>query len=196
MSGDGRKAALLQAVASAPLRLETERLLFRPFRPEDAPAVLHFASDYDIARMTMNIPHPYEEGMAEEWISRHKGERERGEGLTWAIELREDGTFLGAVGMRVEPEDEAAEIGYWIAKPYWGRGYASEAARSVITCGFESVGLHRIFARHFTGNPASGRVMQKAGMQYEGTLRHAHRRFGEWRDFAFYSILESEYRAA
>jgi ribosomal-protein-alanine N-acetyltransferase len=194
VSGDASSEAIRVAVARAPLRLQTPRLQLRPFTLDDAGDIQRFAGDYDVARMTTTIPHPYEDGMAEEWIGTHSGERERGDGLVWAIEPQAASGLAGAIGVTVKPEREAAELGYWIAKPAWGQGYATEAARAVIACAFDDVGLHRVFARHFTDNPASGRVMQKAGMTYEGTLRHMFRRFGEWRDFAFYSILESEYQ--
>ena len=182
-----------QTLAAAPLHLKTERLHLRPYASEDAGDIQRYAGDYDVARMTTSIPYPYEDGMAEEWLARQAAAREQGDELVWAIELLEGSSLIGAIGITGRPEVEAAEMGYWIAKPHWGQGYATEAARAVISCGFDDLGLHRIYARHWTHNPASGRVMQKAGMTYEGTLRHSSRRFGEWKDVAFYSILQSEY---
>jgi RimJ/RimL family protein N-acetyltransferase len=86
-----------------------------------------------------------------------------------------------------------AEIGYWIAVPYWGRGYATEAAAEIVRYGFEERNLQRVFACHFTRNPASGRVLQKAGMKYEGTLRQHVRKWDEYVDVAFYGVLRHEY---
>lgn len=194
MCGSGDADRVVQAATAAPQCIETERLTLRPFRLSDADDVQRYAGDYDVARMTLSIPHPYEEGMAEEWIGTHASRRQQGKELTWAIEERDTSRLVGAIGMTLDAANEAAEIGYWIAKPYWGRNYATEATRAVIALGFDKLGLHRLYARHFTQNPASGRVMQKAGMTYEGTLRHTYRRFGEWRDSTFYSVLESEYR--
>jgi [ribosomal protein S5]-alanine N-acetyltransferase len=174
---------------------EASRLRLRAFRLEDAADVQRYVGDYDVARMTSSIPYPYEDGLAEEWIGTHAKERAEQNTLTWAVDLREGEKFVGAASLSVDADTESAELGYWIAKPYWNCGYATEVARTLISYGFDGLGLHRVMARHFTDNPASGRVMQKAGMQYEGTLRHAFRRFGEWRDFAHYSILENEYRS-
>jgi ribosomal-protein-alanine N-acetyltransferase len=194
VSGSTPEDSFKRTFAAAPLHLQTERLHLRPYAFGDAGDIQRYAGDYDVARMTTSIPYPYEDGMAEEWIESQAAARERGDELVWAIEPRDGGSLIGAIGMTGRPEIEAAEMGYWIAKPYWGRGYATEAARAVISCGFDTMGLHRIYARHWTHNPASGRVMQKAGMTYEGTLRHSSRRFGDWHDVAFYSILRSEYR--
>lgn len=174
--------------------LETARLQLRAFRLDDAADVQRYAGDYDVARMTSTIPYPYEDGMAEAWIATHPMERAEQHTLTWAIELPSKARLAGAVSLTVKTNTESAELGYWIAKPYWGRGYATEAATALVAFGFDELGLHRVFARHMTINPASGRVMQKAGMTYEGVRRHDMRRLGEWRDVAFYSILESEYR--
>ena len=83
----------------------------------------------------------------------------------------------------------------WIAPAMWGHGYATEATRALLTLGFDQLKLHRIQARHFTRNPASGRVMQKAGMKLEGVHRAIFRRNGRFDDVGVYSILEQEWRA-
>ncbi len=173
--------------------LETDRLLLRPFTLEDAADVQRYAGDIDVARMTSSIPHPYEDGMAEEWISTHAAALAAGVSITWAVELQEDERLIGAISLKLDRDSEACEMGYWMGKPYWNQGYGTEAAMAVIVYGFESLELHRIYARHYTDNPASGRVMEKAGMQYDGTLRHLTRLDDGWRDTSFYSILEDEY---
>ena len=83
------------------------------------------AGDRLIAETTLTIPHPYPPGAAEAWIGRHREEAERGNALNLALERREDGALLGAIGLGVEPEHGRAEIGYWIGVPYWGNGYAT-----------------------------------------------------------------------
>lgn len=111
-----------------------------------------------------------------------------------AIERREDGALLGVISLTgLHPVHRRAELGYWVGVPYWGKGYATEAARLIIGLGFRE-GLNSIFARFFTQNPASGRVMQKAGMRYEGTLRQHVCKNGEFLDLAYYSILRSEWQ--
>lgn len=173
--------------------LVTDRLILRPFRLEDAPIVRELAGEWEIAATTINIPHPYEEGMAEEWIARHQEEFDKGEGVTFAITLKPDGRLIGAIGLHINQTHHWAEMGYWIGKPYWNRGYCTEAAREVVRYAFEVLGLNRVQARHMRKNPASGRVMQKVGMKYEGTLRQSVFRWGKFEDVAIYAILRHEY---
>lgn len=174
--------------------LVTERLILRPFTLEDAPTVRALAGEREIAEMT-TVPHPYEEGIAEEWISSHQGAFERGELVTWAIAHKEDGVLLGAISLSIDKTNRLAELGYWVGKPYWGRGYCTEAAKEALRYAFEALSLNRVQARHMTKNPASGRVMQKIGMTYEGTLRQSVYRWGKFEDMAMYAILREEYVA-
>jgi RimJ/RimL family protein N-acetyltransferase len=172
--------------------IECERLRLRPFTPADAPEVERLAGDRRIAETTLNIPHPYPRGAAEAWIALHKQEWTKGRALNLALERRDDGALLGAIGLRVEPDHARAEIGYWIGVPYWGNGYATEATRALVDYAFDALGLNRVYAYHFTGNPASGRVLQKAGMRYEGTRREHMRKWGAFLDSEMYAILRSD----
>ena len=173
------------------MQIATDRLLLRPFTLDDAPAVQRLVSAYEIAESTLLIPHPYPEGAAAEWISKH--------GKTpnthvFAIALRDADEVIGAIGIDIQPEHDRGEIGYWIGLPYWGRGYMTEAARAVVGWAFESLRLHRVFAQHFTRNPASGRVMQKLGMTHEGSLRQHDKKWGVYVDVEVYGILHSDWR--
>lgn len=87
-----------------------------------------------------------------------------------------------------------AEIGYWIGRPYWGQGYATESARAILAFAFNDLGLNKVFAKFFMSNPASGKVMQKIAMTHEGTLRQEVCKWGEFLDVGVYSILRSEYQ--
>jgi RimJ/RimL family protein N-acetyltransferase len=167
-------------------------LNLRPFALADAAEIQRLCNAREVAFNTLLIPHPYPEGAAEEWIGTHREKFESGESINFAIALRESGALAGAIGLRIVRENDAAEIGYWIGVPYWGRGIATEAARAVIAYGFSRLGLNRIHAEHFTRNPASGRVLQKAGMKHEGTLRQLHKKWGEYVDCEMYSILRSD----
>jgi len=172
--------------------IECERLRLRPFTLADAPEVARLAGDRLIAETTLTIPHPYPPGAAEAWIGRHREEAERGNALNLALERRDDGAVLGAIGLRLEPEHGRAEIGYWIGVPYWGNGYATEATRALIAYAFEELGLNRVYAYHFIGNPASGRVLEKAGMRFEGTRRQHTRKGNAFLDSHVYAILRSD----
>ena len=147
--------------------LTTERLLLRPFVLADAPDAQRLAGDKQIASTT-TLPHPYEDGMAEEWIGTHQELFEKGELANFAIVLATfaPNTFapnalIGAIGLHISQQHERAELGYWIGVPYWKQGYCTEAARAVLRYGFETRGLNRIGARHLARNPASGRVIEK-----------------------------------
>lgn len=173
--------------------LETNRLILRPFRPEDAPAVQRFAGHREVASTTEMIPHPYPEGAAEAWIATHQQSFEEGRDVAFAITLRDTGDLAGAIGLMFTPHHDRGEIGYWIAVPYWGKGVATEAARAVVDYGFRERGLQRIEAVHFTRNPASGRVMQKLGMKYEGRRRNWMKKWDQYEDVEMYGVLRDEW---
>ncbi|KAA3660069.1 MAG: N-acetyltransferase [Chloroflexi bacterium] len=173
--------------------LLTERLLLRSFLLTDAPRVQKLAGDRAVAEGTFNIPYPYENGMAEAWIRSHQPAFESGNSVTYAITLRPTGELLGAIGLSIKELHQRAELGYWVGVPYWGNGYCSEAARALLAYGFHQLQSNRIYAEHFASNPASGRVMQKIGMTYEGTLRQHMRKWEQFEDMRVYSILQEEF---
>ncbi len=173
--------------------LKTRRLFLRPFSLSDSEDVRKLAGEREIADTTLNIPHPYEEGMAEKWISTHAAGFEENTSLTFAITCRKDGNLLGAVGLTVQRSHSRAELGYWIGKPYWGNGYCTEAARAVIAYGFTTLKLNRIFAMYMTRNPSSGRVMEKLGMKSEGIMRQQYKKRDVYEDFAMCGILKDEW---
>jgi len=173
--------------------IETERLILRPFTMDDAPELQRLAGDRDIASTTSEgeIPEP---NMAKQWIKIRQDRFDRGESVDFAIIHREWGVLIGAIGLGMEnKQDESMQLGYWLGKQYWNNGYCTEASHAVLRYGFGVLGLHRIYARHFTRNPASGRVLQKIGMKHEGTLREAFKKWGKFEDLECYGILKSEY---
>ena len=173
--------------------IETTRLILRPFRSCDARAVQELAGERDIADTTMNIPHPYEDGMAEEWIAGHAPGYEDGKIATFAIVFRDSAALVGAMGLRIDRSVNKAELGYWVGKPFWNRGYATEAAIAVLAFGFDDLRLNRIHAAHLARNPSSGRVMEKAGMIREGTARQDAVRWGQYEDLVSYGILREDW---
>jgi [ribosomal protein S5]-alanine N-acetyltransferase len=175
--------------------LQTSRLLLRPFTLADAPDVAHLAGAQEIASTTLNIPHPYELSMAEEWIGRRSAGLEQETHVGYALTLLESGELIGGIGMSPTLEHRRAELGYWIAVPYWGQGLCTEAAAEMLRFGFEDLDLHRIMARHIERNPASGRVMQKLGMTREGCMRHHILKWGQYEDVVFYGLLKEGWLA-
>ena len=176
--------------------LVTPRLRLRPFSLADAPDVQRLAGTWAVAATTLTIPHPYPDGAAAAWIGTHEAACASGRGVAYAVTDADGGALLGAVSLALTPAHAGAELGYWIAEPAWGRGYATEAATALCAYAFASLSVHRIQARHFTGNPASGRVMQKLGMHREGILRAAVRKDGRFHDLALYAVLAPEWRPA
>lgn len=176
--------------------LYTERLTLRPFALADAKRVRELAGAFEIADTTGHMPHPYEEGMAEEWIAGQPEEFNAGEAATFAITLRESDELIGAIGLTIQSNHRRAEMGYWLGLAYWNHGYMTEAARIILQYAFEKLNLNRVYASHFARNPASGRVMQKAGMHYEGTLRGHFIRWTAPEDLVYYGIRKSEWAAA
>ncbi len=172
--------------------LETERLVLRPFDVSDAPRVQLLAGDRAVAATTKNIPHPYEDGMAETWIGAHQDRFEKGQEIVFAIARKDGGELIGAIGLTLNLAQENAELGYWIGKPYWGCGYCTEAGHAVLRYAFGELHLHRVHAHHFSHNPASGRVMQKLGMRHEGRLRQHVKKWDEFFDVEAYGIMRSE----
>ena len=171
--------------------LHTSRLTLRPFAPDDAATVQRLAGVPEVALTTKNIPYPYEDGLAESWIATHQDKWEAKESLTLAITVDVHG-LVGAVGLVLNMSHRRGELGYWIARDHWNQGYATEAAVALINYGFDELELNRIQARYFTRNPASGRVMEKAGMKYEGLFRQHALVRGVFEDVAVYAILSSE----
>ncbi len=174
--------------------LETERLLLRRFRDEDAEATARLAGDRAIWRTTIAIPHPYEPSMAREWFATHAASLEQGTEVVFAIARREDGTLVGAVGLSsISLEHSRAELGYWVGRPFWNRGYCTEAARAALVYAFDRLGLARVYAAHFRGNDASGRVMEKLGMRREGVMRAHVIKDGRPVDLVCYAVLRDEF---
>jgi RimJ/RimL family protein N-acetyltransferase len=174
-------------------RIETERLVLRPFNLDDALEVQHLAGNRAIADTTLNIPFPYEDGMAEEWIGTHEEQFKDGKGVTFAVILRDSSQLVGAIGI-TNKEHDRGEMGYWIGQPYWNQGYATEAAQAIVAYGFGELTLNKISATHLVRNPASGRVMEKAGMGYEGCSPQHVKKWGHYEDMAFYGILGDDFR--
>lgn len=176
-----------------PPNLRTNRLLLRPLTLRDAESVFAYASNPEVARYMPWEAHRTVGDSRTFLKSVVDGYREGG--LNWGIVYVGDGRFVGTCGMEEEREHARAEVGYVLHRSYWGRGLMPEAVAAVIRRGFENEGLERIQARCDAENVASARVMEKAGMSYEGTLRRYQRTKGRLRDMRFYAILREEYRS-
>jgi len=143
--------------------LETERLQLRAPRLEDAKIVANLANDRRIAENTARVPHPYRRADAEDFIA--AANRNGGE-TVFVVTLR-DSALIGACGLMID-ERETPEIGYWLGAKYWGKGYATEAARALIDHAFTDLDCEALQAAARVTNPASRRVLEKCGFQWTG----------------------------
>ena len=174
--------------------LQTRRLRLRALREADAEAVQRYCSDREIASTTLHIPHPYPAGSAISWIRTHPEAYASGQSATWVMDLPGCG-LVGVIGLGLQPAHRRAELGYWVGRPHWGQGYASEAARAVVACAFEGFGMYRVHAHHLSRNPASGAVLRRAGMRHEGTLRGHILKWGVFEDVETYGVLRDDFTA-
>ncbi len=169
-----------------PIQLTTERFILSSFTVEDAAALTELADDFEIADTMISLPHPFPPSYAREWITASGP-------ATFAVHERTTNRLAGCAELRdIEADHNQAELSFWIGRPFWGRGYASEAVAAVIRHGFDSLGLNRIYAHHMSRNPASGRVLQKLGMQQEGLMRQRVCKWGQYEDVYLYAILQSD----
>ena len=176
------------------VQLETERLILRKFTHEDAEQMFsNWASDPEVTKYTSWDCHKNVEETKEiikKWIDSYKENS-----YNWVIELRETKEIIGSItGVKVYETSLDVEIGYCYGQKYWNKGYASEALRKVIDFFINECGVHLVSARHMSDNPASGRVMIKAGMKYEATLRDRviNKETKEFSDLLIYSIIKDE----
>lgn len=140
--------------------MRSQRLAYRPIEAHDASRITVLVGDWDVARMTSRIPHPYSLLDADLWIaSLDTDEFVRG--------VEYDGHLIGAVGY-IESEQAQAEMGYWIGKPWWGNGFATEAAHALMYHCFSDCGIRRLTCGHFVDNAASARVLAKLGFRRVG----------------------------
>lgn len=174
--------------------LETDRLILRKMTPEDARAVFAYASDPEVTRYVIWETHrSIEDSRA--FLDFAAGKYESGGEPDWGIVYKGDHRFIGTCGIvSWKPYHARAELGYALSRDYWGRGLMAEAVRAMISFGFDRMNLNRIEARCIAENAASARVLEKAGMLYEGTLRKRELIKGEHRDIKVYSVLRSELR--
>jgi [ribosomal protein S5]-alanine N-acetyltransferase len=166
-------------------------LVFRTWRSRDTAALCRHANNRAVWRGLLDrFPHPYTETDAERWIALNHATLTAPQ--NFAIEL--DGEAIGGVGVdrRQDVFAGTAEIGYWVAEPFWGRGIATAAATFIADYAFGTFPLERLQAGVFEGNPASARVLEKAGFHFEGRLRHAVKKDGKLLDLLMYARLRGD----
>lgn len=175
-------------------RIETDRLILRRYVIEDADAMYkNWASDSEVTKFLTWQPHSSVEvsrGIIENWLKEYSDEKY----YQWAIVLKDNGNEpIGGISVVHMNEDiSMVHIGYCLGRAWWRRGIMSEALKAVMDFMFDTVEVNRVESRHDPMNPNSGKVMQKCGMKYEGTLRSADRNNQGICDACYYALLRSE----
>lgn len=153
--------------ARLPDRIETDRLVLRPPEPVDSAALVAGIGNYNVARMLTQVPYPFAEANARTWLAMAEARWRAGTDFAYLIDT--DGAVAG--GMAIDGLDRVPRLGYWLAEPYWRRGFATEAAHALIAAYFDRFDLDRLTSSVFADNPASWRVQQKLGF----TITHRDR---------------------
>lgn len=175
-------------------RIETDRLILRRYKIEDADAMYkNWASDSEVTKFLTWQPHPsvdVSRSIIEDWLKKYSDEKY----YQWAIVLKDNGNEpIGDISVVHMNEDiSMVHIGYCLGRAWWRRGIMSEALKAVTDFMFDTVEVNRVESRHDPRNPNSGKVMQKCGMKYEGTLRSADRNNQGICDACYYALLRSE----
>lgn len=175
-------------------KIETKRLVLRPFIIEDASSVFHNWASDPVATKYMSWPTHRSLEESEAYVKYTLEANAKGSACEWAITLKDTGEVIGSLGAVVKNERAGVvNTGYIIGKPYWRRGITSEAYAAAIDFLFRENDVSRIEAYHDPNNPGSGAVMRKCGLTYEGTMRKADANNAGICDTAWYSILKEEY---
>lgn len=173
--------------------LETERLLLRGFQTSDKHVLQQLCNDKEIASKTLSISYPFNMEDAEAWIQKKFDNFENDEEIAWAICHLENGDLMGAVGLKKDLYNDSAEIGFWMGELYRGKGYVTEASIGVVEFAFYKMNLNRVEAKHMVGNEASGKVLQKIGMKFEGMHRQQVKKWDEFKDVKSYAVIKSDF---
>ncbi len=173
--------------------ITTDRLTLRPLELSDAGRIEQLVGDARVALMTASIPHPYPPGAGKEFVRDVHRDEQAGRSALWAIVPRGEEALIGTIALRIDTTDRVGDIGYWIGVPFWGQGYASEAATAVVRCAFETLKLAQVEGCHLVDNPASGRVMAKAGLRADGVIRKALGRWDENTELGVYRLTRQQW---
>jgi RimJ/RimL family protein N-acetyltransferase len=170
----------------------TERIHLSEILPSDQAACVEHFKAKEIYDLTLRIPYPYTEADFQAWLEiAEKATTQQGQPVNWAI--RDEREFLiggcGFSGLQVG-KSHRAEIGYWLARPYWGQGIMTAVVRTLSEFAFVELGLVKIEAQVFAGNPASAKVLEKCGFQQEGYLRKHHLKDGKFLDARLFALVK------
>ncbi len=171
--------------------LITERLQLSPPVDADLEQLVFLLNESpDFSKNTLTMPYPYTKENGEFWIQLSENGLKNNDAVILAIRNRETAEIIGGIGLHITANHHKAEVGYWLGQSFWNQGYSTEALQCVLKYGFTQLNLHKIYASHFLYNPASGRIMEKCGMQKEAILVGEYFKEGKPLDIIRYSKFQ------
>ena len=174
--------------------IESKRIKLRKLKLSDADDIYKNLQNKEMVKWTLNIPWPYKKEHAIKFIRRTHYKIRKKKSYAFSIVLKEIDKVIGVVDlMNIDWKNKNAEIGYWIGKRYWNKGFATEAVKLMLKFAFEKLKLHRVYASLFEENKASRRVLEKCGFKLEGILREHRYKHGKWHNELVFGLLKKEW---
>ena len=171
-----------------------KNIKLRRYKLSDANDIYQNVKDKEIVKWTKNIPHPYSKNHAIKFIRQSEYNLKKKKGYNFGIVLKETNRVIGNISFKkTDWKNKRAELGYWLGKKYWKKGYMTEAVKLILDYGFKKLKLHSVCADVFKENIASKRVLEKSRFKLEGEMREITFRYNKWQNYLKYCILESEF---
>ncbi|MSP78234.1 MAG: N-acetyltransferase [Dehalococcoidia bacterium] len=172
-----------------------ERVRLRPLRPEDAVLAYALVRDGQVTRILGWDGPADEQEMQHTYASVGLPSQGQGQSTTYsfAIERLEDAMFMGSIAVRLRPSPQQVDVRYWVGVPFWNGGYMTDALRMTVHFAFEHLEAVRVSATVYVGNGGSKRVLEKNGFHFDGQMRCAYQKLGEWQDAWFFTLLRREW---
>lgn len=171
--------------------IATERLVLRPPHETDAEEMAELADNINVARMLAHMPHPYTIGDAEKFIAR--AQENIGRACIYSITEADTGRLIGVGSLHEIANEQEPHMGYWIGEPYWGQGYASEAARALVDLYFKVTNRPKLLVSARVSNEASKKVIRKCGGLHVGTSQAVHPLLGEIQQLDHFEITRESW---
>lgn len=168
--------------------LETERCILRFFNGSDVDALLSICNDKEFSQY-VPLPNPYHKTDAKKWIKSQPEKREEGLCFDFAVVSKDRNELIGSVSITIDKKNQFGELGCWISKQYWRKGFATEILKKATKFAFEDLGLHKVYAKCYKENIASSKAIQKSGLTFVGTLREHVLKDGKFHDCLLYELI-------
>ena len=175
--------------------IETEKLILGKIETKDISNIILYANNSDIANNILNVPNPFTKEDAISLVNRHIQGYENKAAYIFGIFLKEFREFTGIISLHPDNMSNKAEMGFWIGEPFRNKGIATSSVKKILSFGFSTLKLNKIFATHFTDNISSGKVLMQAGMIQEALLKEHYLKNGVYKDVLQYRLTAQEYFA-